>query len=125
QNERSVRTVLPGQFIEAHAPTKRVEKLFSGSWINHDFYIWVGHAEDRRAWEYVYRTREDLLAAQRAKGADASNDMALAHAWEELYIAEGSDWFWWYGDDHNSGNDNAFDTLFRTHLKNVYKFIGQ
>ena len=26
----------------------------------------------------------------------------LEHAWEELYIAEGSDWFWWYGDDHSS-----------------------
>ena len=25
----------------------------------------------------------------------------LARAWEEMYIAEGSDWFWWYGDDHS------------------------
>ena len=23
-------------------------------------------------------------------------------AWEELYIAEGSDWFWWFGDSHSS-----------------------
>ena len=23
-------------------------------------------------------------------------------AWDELYIAEGSDWFWWFGDDHSS-----------------------
>jgi len=21
-------------------------------------------------------------------------------AWKEIYVAEGSDWFWWYGDDH-------------------------
>jgi alpha-amylase/alpha-mannosidase (GH57 family) len=135
-NARGIQTVQPGEFLKAHPPTKRVEKLFSGSWINHDFYIWVGHAEDRRAWEYLYRTREDLVQAERAKEDDTTRgrgegetrgqeDMALEHAWEELYIAEGSDWFWWYGDDHNSGNDEAFDTLFRTHLSNVYKFIGQ
>jgi hypothetical protein len=52
------------------------------------------------------------------------NADAINKAWEELYIAEGSDWFWWYGDDHSSGNDGAFDSLFRTHLKNVYTFIG-
>lgn len=122
-HERDIQTVLPSDFIQAHPPTRSIDHLFSGSWINHDFYIWVGHAEDRRAWEYVYRTREDLVAAQ--KGQSASGDMAFERAWEELYIAEGSDWFWWYGDDHNSGNDEAFDTLFRTHLQNVYKFIGQ
>lgn len=123
KGEREIQTVLPSDFIQAHPPSQRIDKLFSGSWINHDFYIWVGHAEDRRAWEYVYRTREDLVQAQQAKGA--SGGMAFERAWEELYIAEGSDWFWWYGDDHNSGNDEAFDALFRTHLANVYKFIGQ
>jgi hypothetical protein len=48
----------------------------------------------------------------------------LAKAWEEIYIAEGSDWNWWYGDDHFSENDEEFDLLFRTHLMNVYRLIG-
>ena len=34
-------------------------------------------------------------------------------AFEELLIAEGSDWFWWYGDDHSSDHDREFDELFR------------
>jgi alpha-amylase/alpha-mannosidase (GH57 family) len=123
--EHDVMGVRPADFLAAHPPQHKLERIFPGSWINHDFYIWVGHPEDRRAWEYVYRAREDLVAATHARGASARDDMALAHAWEELYIAEGSDWYWWYGDDHTSGNDEAFDTLFRTHLKNVYKFIGQ
>ena len=125
KNEAGIKTVRPGEFVREHPPTHHIERLYSGSWINHDFYIWVGHAEDRRAWEYVYRTREDLVQAQKSRGADPQQDMAFAHAWEELYIAEGSDWFWWYGDDHNSGNDDAFDSLFRKHLSNVYTFIGQ
>lgn len=125
KQEHGVQSVRVSDFLDAHPPARQLETLFSGSWINHDFYIWVGHAEDRRAWEYVYRVREDLLAQARSRGAAARDDPALARAWEELYIAEGSDWYWWYGDDRTSGNDDAFDTLFRTHLRNVYKFLGQ
>ena len=37
-----------------------------------------------------------------------------------MFIAEGSDWFWWFGDDHSSSQDALFDQLFRKHLQNVY-----
>ena len=40
-----------------------------------------------------------------------------------MYIAEGSDWFWWYGDDHSSALDALFDHLFRKHLRNVYALL--
>jgi hypothetical protein len=49
---------------------------------------------------------------------------AILKAWEEIYIAEGSDWFWWYGDDHSSTQDAVFDYLFRKHLQNVYLLLG-
>ncbi len=45
----------------------------------------------------------------------------MAEAREEILIAEGSDWFWWYGDDHSSPHDDEFDSLFRTHLRNAYR----
>ena len=48
---------------------------------------------------------------------------ALARAHEEMLIAEGSDWFWWYGDDHSSDHDLAFDDLFRRHVRNVYRAL--
>jgi hypothetical protein len=48
----------------------------------------------------------------------------VERAWEELFIAEGSDWFWWYGDDHSSAQDALFDYLFRKHLQNVYTLLG-
>ena len=53
--------------------------------------------------------------ARKSKPADK-----IARAWEELYIAEGSDWFWWFGDSHSSAQDGLFDRLFRKHLQNVY-----
>ncbi|MCK7504221.1 MAG: hypothetical protein MZV70_09100 [Desulfobacterales bacterium] len=51
--------------------------------------------------------------------------MKNEQAWESIYIAEGSDWFWWYGDDHSSENDEIFDFLFRENLANVYRFSGK
>ena len=45
-------------------------------------------------------------------------------AYEELLIAEGSDWCWWYGPEHDSANRPEFDQLYRSHLANVYRFLG-
>jgi len=92
--------------------------IFPGSWINGDFYIWIGHADDHRAWG-------QLVDARRALQSPAAGlaDSALARAREELLIAEGSDWFWWYGDDHSSEHDLEFDELFRRHVRNVYRAL--
>ena len=49
---------------------------------------------------------------------------ARAAALREIYAAEGSDWFWWYGPDFSTDNDALFDDLFRLHLKNVYALCG-
>jgi hypothetical protein len=40
-----------------------------------------------------------------------------------MLIAEGSDWCWWYGDDHSSAHDLEFDDLFRRHVRNVYRLL--
>ena len=45
-------------------------------------------------------------------------------AFEELLIAEGSDWCWWYGPEHDSANRPEFDQLYRSHLANVYRFLN-
>jgi len=45
-------------------------------------------------------------------------------AYEELPIAEGSDWCWWYGPEHDSANRVEFDQLYRSHLANVYGFLN-
>jgi alpha-amylase/alpha-mannosidase (GH57 family) len=95
-----------------------IASIFPGSWINADFYIWIGHADDHRAWSQVADARKALDAA----GA-ALPEASLAKAREELLIAEGSDWFWWYGDDHSSDHDMEFDDLFRRHVRNVYRAL--
>jgi alpha-amylase/alpha-mannosidase (GH57 family) len=94
--------------------------IFPGSWINGDFYVWIGHADDHRAWGQLAEARQALEAPGPA--ADAAS---IERAREELFIAEGSDWFWWYGDDHSSEHDLEFDDLFRRHVRNVYRALDK
>jgi len=94
--------------------------LTPGSWINANFNVWIGAPEDNRAW--------DLLAAARARYSEREQSVAepqRALAYEELLIAEGSDWNWWYGPEHHSANDRDFDELYRKHLANVYQALGE
>jgi len=103
----------------ASGPAAPLPHVFPGSWINGDFYIWIGHRDDHRAWDQLSAARTTFDA--RAGEVDAaSRDRAL----EEILIAEGSDWFWWYGDDHSSDHDADFDALFRRHLRNAYTALG-
>jgi alpha-amylase/alpha-mannosidase (GH57 family) len=111
--DQQIKTVRISDHLQENPPQRKLSRLFAGSWINNNFKIWIGHEEDNLAWEYL----------QKARLALDGNDNQTA--WQELYIAEGSDWCWWYGDDHSSENDAAFDALFRKHLQNVYTLIGR
>ncbi len=67
-------------------------------------------------------------AARPAKRYDAARGVSpekLRLAYEELLIAEGSDWNWWYGPEHDSANRVEFDQLYRSHLANVYRALGK
>lgn len=91
--------------------------IFPGSWIDANFYIWIGHQDDQRGWSQLAEARQALDAPGPVDAA------TVDRAREELLIAEGSDWFWWYGDDHSSDHDAEFDDLFRRHLRNVYRLL--
>ncbi len=114
-SSKGIRTMLFNEFLEQNPPTQKITSLYTGSWINRNFRIWIGHEEDARAWEYLARTRNYL---------EAKGEKAHPLAWEEIYIAEGSDWFWWYGDDFSSETDEDFDRIFRMHLSNCYALHG-
>ena len=99
-------------------PQELLPSIFPGSWINSDFYIWIGHADDHRAWTQLAEARRALDTPPPGLAPES-----LSQAREEMLIAEGSDWFWWYGDDHSSNHDLEFDELFRRHVRNVYRAL--
>ena len=124
-NHRELRTVTPSEYLAAFPEQRALERLHSGSWINRDFSIWLGHAEDNASWDVLGQTREDV--SRRLDGDAALAPVSVAArqaALKSLLIAEGSDWNWWYGDDHSSDYDDEFDALYRQHLRNAYEVLG-
>jgi hypothetical protein len=101
-------------------PRKTLQKLHSGSWISSNFDIWIGEEEENRAWDLLGQTRHFL----EGKLPSLTPEQRAA-ALHEVYAAEGSDWFWWYGPDFTTECDQLFDDLFRQHLKNVYSLCGE
>ncbi len=119
QRSPDMEAVTVTEAIERHKPTSSLPSLVPGSWIHANFNVWIGAPEDNKAWDYLYHAR--TFYEQAAPGA-TENQRKLAY--EELLIAEGSDWNWWYGPEHHSANDRDFDELYRKHLSNVYQALG-
>jgi alpha-amylase/alpha-mannosidase (GH57 family) len=96
-----------------------LDHIHPGSWIDANFDIWIGAEEDNIAWEYLLRARRKFDEV-----ASTVSEEQRGLAYEELLIAEGSDWCWWYGPEHVSENRVEFDELYRRHLVNVYRALG-
>ena len=95
--------------------SKNLTHLHPGSWIYGNFDTWVGHSEKNRAWELLYQTKRDMIKC------DKRSDKSIE---EHFLIAECSDWYWWYGEDHFSDFLSEFDTLFRSHLIDIYELCS-
>jgi alpha-amylase/alpha-mannosidase (GH57 family) len=118
-DDKRFKTVTMSDYLEEHGAGEPLNKLHAGSWINSDFHVWIGHEEDNLSWDYLSQARDDLEAY-----VNVHPEEDLADAWKALYAAEGSDWNWWYGDEHTTDSQQEFDELFRSYLMKVYTVIG-
>ena len=100
-------------------PGRELQKLKSGSWINGNFDIWIGDRDDQRAWELLKGARDTYRAAKGNLG-----DGQVREIEELLHIAQGSDWFWWYGKENYTPDIDIFDGLFRSNLQKIYQVLG-
>jgi alpha-amylase/alpha-mannosidase (GH57 family) len=116
-----LRTVTMSEFLDLEPHREKLDSLVAGSWIYGNLATWMGHPEKNRGWELLAEARS-FLDARRHEEGDSDRYQA---AFQEMMIAEGSDWFWWYGDDHPTQNAADFDALFRGHIKNIYRLLGQ
>jgi alpha-amylase/alpha-mannosidase (GH57 family) len=119
QKDVSIEAVTVSEAIEREHNPNILRSLVPGSWINANFNVWIGAPEDNKSWDYLYHARNFYSQASQHI-SEEQRKLAL----EELFIAEGSDWNWWYGPEHHSANDREFDELYRKHLSNVYQALG-
>ncbi len=118
-----IKTVLVSDYLNANKKSsKRLKRVTAGSWGNQEFQLWIAEPTKNLAWQYLIQARD--MIKKTAKSEFITKEQVNS-AKSEIYIAEGSDWFWWYGEPNNSGQDHIFDFLFREHLKNVYKIMNK
>ncbi|MGC8972291.1 MAG: glycoside hydrolase family 57 protein [bacterium] len=103
------------EFIELDGNFDVLGSISSGSWINMSFDTWIGETATNLAWDYLGKVRKDLEDYR-----EEISKEAYESALREIFIAEGSDWFWWYNRRHRVKEENIFDELFRAHLREVY-----
>lgn len=115
--QRWIECITFSEVLEKNVEIENLESIKAGSWIYGNFTTWIGHPEKNTAWEYLSETRNFLES-------EKENDL-YKKAIEYIYIAEGSDWFWWYGDDHFTIYADKFDLLFRSNLMKVYDVLGK
>ena len=117
--DESLETVLISDYLANTKEDKPLKKVVSGSSFNRNFKLWIDEPVKDLAWAYLKRARCDLSEFVKRE----PNHPNIERARKELFICEGSDWFWWYGEPNYSGRDNIFDLIFRTRLKNIYRYL--
>lgn len=119
-----IKTITPSEYLKLFPEQKELKLLWPGCWFSPDFDTWIGEPEENVAWDYLFKVR-NFLAEYDIYRRRTASDEAIARAQDYIYLAEGSDWFWWYGSDQDSGQDEYFDYSFRSLLKEVYRALGE
>ena len=119
-NDESIESVTVSDYLKRFPPKDKLKRLHPGSWIRSDFSTWIGDPTKNYAWDLLKDTRNALI-----EGESKLSETDRERAWELLYTAEGSDWFWWFGEGNSSAHDHLFDEAFRTYLQAVYELLEQ
>ena len=120
EQDPTLETVLISDYIENDKQKKQLNKISAGSWVNRNFKLWIDEPLKNLAWKYLKQVKDDFSNYIKKNPLNPNIEAAR----RELFICEGSDWFWWYGEPNDSGKDNIFDYIFREHLKNIYRYLG-
>ncbi len=126
ENHPTIKLTTPKEYLAEFPPKSRIDKIGAGSWIAGNFDIWMGCDEARKAWSLLADTRRTLdetfplpEGSEDEIGTDDRRKVL-----EQLWVAEGSDWFWWYGEPFHSPLDYIFDILYRNRLVRAYELMG-
>jgi alpha-amylase/alpha-mannosidase (GH57 family) len=64
QNDSDFRALTASEAIAAAGEIPETPGIFPASWINANFDVWIGHAEDVQAWDLLWDARETYSRAE-------------------------------------------------------------
>ncbi len=110
------------EVVESKPPIGKLQGLMAGSWVYGTFSTWIGDTDKNRGWDMlgdVKRCYDRVVTTHRL------SETELEAAEKQLFICEGSDWFWWFGDYNPSDSVSDFEEMFRMHLARLYDLLGE
>lgn len=122
EQDETLETVTVSEYLSKNNNEVSLSNLASGSGINRNYKLWIGDEVKNLAWSEISNARKALLVFEKE---NSNKQEIIQAAWKEIYSAQSSDWFWWYGEPNHSGQDHIFDYLFREQLKHVYELISK
>jgi alpha-amylase/alpha-mannosidase (GH57 family) len=99
----------------------KLDYIMPGSWVNGNLRMWVGEEQKNKAWALLNGAKNalsDSIQNGKIKESDIENGL------KNLMAAEGSDWFWWLGQDSPLFSQSSMEKIFRNFLKNIYLTAG-
>ncbi len=117
---KEVATITPSEYLRSVQSIPVLERIVPGSWIFGDFTSWMGHPEKNWAWKRLFEVRKEFEEKK-----DRLPQEVREQAYELLLAAEGSDWFWWLGEDHPSPQKGVFVHHFLNLLGKVEHLLQQ
>jgi len=88
-------------YLALHKPKTEIQ-LVAGTWMG-NFSKWLGSPAKNAGWDKLSLARE------------------LCGPREQIFVAEGSDWFWWFGEE----NTADFEFLFKSYLRKACALEGK
>jgi alpha-amylase/alpha-mannosidase (GH57 family) len=131
--DASLRCVTVSEHLRESPAGPTLDWLHTGSWVSADLTTWCGTDAQNAAWDQLHRARDFVAGRRRQQeaayaslgpAAEGDGHDTVEQAWRHILVAEGSDWFWWFGDHHHTQLDAVWDEFFRLRLEEVYRLLG-
>ncbi|NIP73160.1 MAG: glycoside hydrolase [Gammaproteobacteria bacterium] len=110
------------QCVERCSRPVELSGLVAGSWVYGTLTTWIGHPDKNRAWDMLVEAKRVYDEVMTSGELDAAEARRAEH---QLAVCEGSDWFWWFGDENPASSVRDFDRLYRTQLTRLYELLGR
>ncbi len=100
----------------------KLDGMIPGSWVNGNLRMWVGEGRKNKAWMMLNEAKNEFLDSVNNKKISKKN---IEAGFKNLMAAEGSDWFWWLGEDSPLSSQSSMEKIFRNLLEKIYIISGK
>ena len=113
-------------YLQDRGSLPSLTHIAPGSWIDGNFSTWIGEPAKNEAWNHLFKARKTLenWLANFTPEEKQQKSKSIEKALNAIYIAEGSDWFWWLKRGEQPESEKHFSTLFKLQLSEMYRALG-